>query len=98
MSKVEDTVKSFADGDFSSTIFQRYETALQELDAKIKNATSKNDDRLVIQYYKLKLTVLKDQLRASLTSTGQEKTQNYLNKAIESLQDEAWEEYGEKIQ
>ena len=98
MSKVEDTVKSFADGDFSSTIFQRYETALQELDGKIKNATCKNDDRLVIQYYKLKLTVLKDQLRASLTSTGQEKTQNYLNKAIESLQDEAWEEYGEKIQ
>jgi hypothetical protein len=52
----------------------------------------------VIQYYKLKLTVLKDQLRASLTSTGQEQTQNYINKAIESLQDEAWEEYGEKIQ
>ena len=98
MSKVEDTVKSFADGDFSSTIFQRYETALQELDAKIKTATSKNDDRLVISYYKLKLAVLKDQLRASLTSTTQENTQNYLNKAIETLQDEAWEEYGEKIQ
>jgi hypothetical protein len=98
MSKVDDTVKSFADGDFSSTIFQRYETALQELDAKIKIATSKNDDRLVISYYKLKLAVLKDQLRASLTSTTQENTKNYLNKAIETLQDEAWEEYGEKIQ
>jgi len=98
MSKVEDTVQGFADDEFSKTIFHRYETALQDLDAKIKKANANEDDRLVIQYYKLKLAVLKDQLRASLTHSAADKVQTQVTQAIESLQDEAWEEYGEKIQ
>lgn len=97
MSKVEDTVQSFADGDFSHTIFQRYETTLADLDKKIKSAMAKEDERLVIQYYKLKISVLKDQLRASLTHHTNENKSTAITNAIQSLQDEAWDEYGEKI-
>ena len=44
------------------------------------------------------LVVLKDQLRASLAIQTQDTQTVAIENAITTLQDEAWEEYGEKIQ
>ena len=52
----------------------------------------------LLNYYKLKLVVLKDQLRASLAIQTQDTQTVAIENAITTLQDEAWEEYGEKIQ
>ena len=83
---------------FKSTIFDRYERTLADLDNKIKECEDKEDTRNVVNYYKLKLAVLKDQLRASLAVQNTETQQIAIENAITTLQDEAWEEYGEKIQ
>ena len=98
MKKVEQTVQSFSDKQFKSTIFDRYERTLADLDNKIKECEDKEDTRNVVNYYKLKLAVLKDQLRASLAVQNTETQQIAIENAITTLQDEAWEEYGEKIQ
>jgi uncharacterized protein YdcH (DUF465 family) len=98
MKKVEQTVQSFSDKQFKSTIFDRYERTLADLDNKIKECENKEDTRNVVNYYKLKLAVLKDQLRASLAVQNTETQQIAIENAITTLQDEAWEEYGEKIQ
>ena len=98
MKKVEQTVQSFSDKQFKSTIFDRYERTLADLDNKIKECEAKEDTRNVVNYYKLKLAVLKDQLRASLAVQNTETQQIAIENAITTLQDEAWEEYGEKIQ
>ena len=98
MKKVEQTVQSFSDKQFKSTIFDRYERTLADLDNKIKECEDKEDTRNVVNYYKLKLAVLKDQLRASLAVQSTETQQIAIENAITTLQDEAWEEYGEKIQ
>lgn len=98
MKKVEQTVQSFSDKQFKSTIFDRYERTLADLDNKIKECEDKEDTRNVVNYYKLKLAVLKDQLRASLAVQNTETQKIAIENAITTLQDEAWEEYGEKIQ
>lgn len=98
MDKIGDTIKSFSDKKFKHTIFDRYEQTLKDLDKKIQECEDTDDKRNVINYYKLKLAVLKDQLRASLSIQTTETQQIAIENAITTLQDEAWEEYGEKIQ
>ena len=98
MTKIEATVQSFSDKKFKHTIFDRYEKTLADLDKKIKQSEDNDDKKDVVNYYKLKLAVLKDQLRASLAVQTTETQQIAIENAITTLQDEAWEEYGEKIQ
>ena len=98
MDKVDSTVKSFQDNEFSTTIFNRYESTLKDLDNRIRENQERGDEKNVLNYYKLKLAVLKDQLRASLTTqTNQAGQHVVIEQAITDLQDEAWEEFGQKI-
>lgn len=98
MDKVDNSVQSFKDREFASTIFDRYESTLKDINDKIRLCQDNDDERNVFNYYKLKLVVLKDQLRASLTIQTQDTQTVAIENAITTLQDEAWEEYGEKIQ
>ena len=98
MDKVDSTVKSFQDNEFSTTIFNRYESTLKDLDNRIRENQAQGNDKNVLNYYKLKLAVLKDQLRASLAAQTNKVGQHVvIEQAITELQDEAWEEYGQKI-
>lgn len=98
MSKLEIQVKNFSDPKFGSTIFDRYEEQLKDIETRIKKADKSGDKAQVMNLLKLKNTVLKDQLRASLVATQHKNEVVEIADAISSMSETAWEEYNEKVQ
>ena len=93
MEKLEIQIKNFAD-----TVFDRYEQQLADIETRIKRADKQNDKAQSLQLLKLKQTILKDQLRASMVANRDKEEIATVHDAISSLSETAWEEMNEKVQ
>ena len=98
MSRLEIQIKNFADPKFSNTIFDRYEETLKDIEDRLKRADKSGDKPLAMNLLKLKNTVLKDQLRASLVAAQHKSEVVEIADAISSMSETAWEELNEKVQ
>jgi len=98
VSKLEIQVRSFQDPVFQNKIFDRYEDSLKDLDTRIKAADKKEDKNLIVQLLRLKSSVLKDQLKASMGHLVNNNEKQDLNDAITNLAVTAWEEDHGKVQ
>ena len=98
MGKLEVQIKNFADPKFSHTVFDRYEQQLTDIETRIKRADKQNDKAQSLQLLKLKQTILKDQLRASMVANRDKEEIATVHDAISSLSETAWEEMNEKVQ
>jgi len=98
VSKLEIQIKSFQDPVFQNKIFDRYEDSLKDLDTRIKAADKVSDKNLIVQLLRLKSSVLKDQLKASMGHLVNNNEKQDLNDAITNLAVTAWEEDHGKVQ
>ena len=83
---------------FQNKIFDRYEDSLKDLDTRIKAADKVSDKNLIVQLLRLKSSVLKDQLKASMGHLVNNNEKQDLNDAITNLAVTAWEEDHGKVQ
>ena len=98
VSKLEIQIKNFQDPVFQNKIFDRYEETLVELEKRIKIAEKSNDKSSILQLLRLKTTVLKDQLKASMIHYTKQDTQQEVVDTIASLANVAWEDENDKVQ
>ena len=98
MGKLEVQIKNFAAPKFSHTVFDRYEQQLKDIEDRIKRADKSGDKAQSLQLLKLKQTILKDQLRASMVANNHQEEIATVHDAISSLSETAWEEMNEKVQ
>jgi len=98
VSKLEIQIKSVQVPVFQNEIFDRYEDSLKDLDTRIKAADKKEDKNLIVQLLRLKSSVLKDQLKASMGHLVNNNEKQDLNDAITNLAVTAWEEDHGKVQ
>lgn len=98
MGKLEVQIQNFSDPKFSHTIFDRYEEQLKDIEDRIKKADKSGDKTSLMNLLRLKTTVLKDQLKASLVASQHKNEAVEIADAISSMSETAWEEYNEKVQ
>jgi len=98
ISRLEIQIKNFQDPVFQNKIFDRYEDTLSDLEKRIKIAEKANDKSSVLQLLRLKTTVLKDQLKASMVHYTKQDTQQEIVDTIADLATVAWEDENEKVQ
>ena len=98
VSKLEIQIKNFQDPVFQNKIFDRYEETLVDLEKRIKIAEKSNDKSSILQLLRLKTTVLKDQLKASMIHYTKQDTQQEVVDTIASLANVAWEDENDKVQ
>lgn len=98
VSKLEIQIKSFQDPVFQNKIFDRYEDSLKDLDIRIKAADKSGEKNLTVQLLRLKASVLKDQLKASMGYLVNNNEKQELTDAITNLAVTAWEEDNDKVQ
>ena len=98
MGKLEVQIQNFSDPKFSHTIFDRYEEQLKDIENRIKKADKSGDKTSTMNLLRLKTTVLKDQLKASLVASHHKNEAVEIADAISSMSETAWEEYNEKVQ
>ena len=98
VSKLEIQIKNFQDPVFQNKIFDRYEETLKDIEDRLKRADKSGDKPLAMNLLKLKNTVLKDQLRASLVAAQHKSEVVEIADAISSMSETAWEELNEKVQ
>ena len=98
VSKLEIQIKNFQDPVFQNKIFDRYEETLVDLEKRIKIAEKSNDKSSILQLLRLKTTVLKDQLKASMIPYTKQDTQQEVVDTIASLANVAWEDENDKVQ
>ena len=95
---LEIQIKNFQDPVFQNKIFDRYEETLVDLEKRIKIAEKSNDKSSILQLLRLKTTVLKDQLKASMIHYTKQDTQQEVVDTIASLANVAWEDENDKVQ
>jgi uncharacterized protein YdcH (DUF465 family) len=98
MGKLEVQIQNFSDPKFSHTIFDRYEEQLKDIEDRIKKADKSGDKTSLMNLLRLKTTVLKDQLKASLVASQHKNEAVEIADAISNMSETAWEEYNEKVQ
>ena len=98
VSKLEIQIKNFQDPVFQNKIFDRYEDTLKDIEARIKQADKAKDKAATLQLLRLKASVLKDQLGASIKAREHNTTKEDMADAIQSLAIDAWETENDKVQ
>ncbi len=98
VSKLEIQIKNFQDPVFQNKIFDRYEDTLKYIEARIKQADQAKDKASTLQLLRLKASVLKDQLGASIKAREHYTTKEDMADAIQSLAIDAWETENDKVQ
>lgn len=98
VSKLEIQIKSFQDPVFQNKIFDRYEESLKDIDIRIKAADKNGEKNMTIQLLRLRASVLKDQLKASMGHLVNNNEKQDLTDAITNLAVTAWEEDNDKVQ
>ena len=98
VSKLEIQIKSFQDPVFQNKIFDRYEETLKDIELRLKQADKNNDKNMTSTLLRLKATILKDQLKASMVHLSYNNEKQDVADAITNLAVTAWEEDNEKVQ
>jgi dsDNA-specific endonuclease/ATPase MutS2 len=98
VSKLEIQIKNFQDPVFQNKIFDRYEETLKDIELRIKQADKGNDKAATLQLLRLKASVLKDQLGASMKAREHTTVKEDMADAIQSLAIDAWETENDKVQ